>query len=70
MAYSEDPCMIAFGQSLYELSIKPLLRPPTNGSQLGYVVLGYEIDRQVAREVSEAAAAEVAFLVSRDVATT
>ena len=71
MAYSEDPCMIAFGQSLYELSIKPLyFGPPANGSQLGYVVLGYEIDRQVAREVSEAAAAEVAFLVNGDVAAT
>src|SRR5271168_3427384 len=23
MTYSEDPCMIAFGQSLYELSIQP-----------------------------------------------
>ena len=67
MVYSEDPCMIAFGRSLYELSIQPLyFGPPANGSQLGYVVLGYEIDRQVAREVSEAAAAEVAFLVNGD----
>ena len=71
MAYSEDPCMIAFGQNLYELSIKPLyFGPPENGSQLGYVVLGYAIDHQVAREVSEVAAAEVAFLVNADVAAT
>ena len=71
MAYSEDPCMIAFGQSLYELSIQPLyFGPPANGSQLGYVVLGYAIDHQVAREVSEAAAADVAFLVDGDIAAT
>ena len=71
MANSEDPCMIAFGQDLYELSIKPLyFGPPANGSQLGYVVLGYAIDHQVAREVSEAAAAEVAFLVNGDVSAT
>ena len=71
MAISEDPCMVAFGQNLYELSIKPLyFGPPANGSQLGYVVLGYAIDHQVAREVSEAAAADVAFLVNADVAAT
>ncbi len=71
MAYSEDPCMIAFGRSLYELSIQPLyFGPPANGSQLGYVVLGYAIDHQVVHEVSEAAAADVAFLVDGEVAAT
>ncbi len=71
MAYSDDPCMIAFGESLYELSTQPLyFGPPANRSQLGYVVLGYAIDRQVAREVSEAAAAEVAFLVDGEVSAT
>ncbi len=71
MAYSEDPCMIAFGQSLFELSIQPLyFGPPANGSQLGYVVLGYAIDHQVAREVSEAAAADVTFLVDGEIAAT
>jgi signal transduction histidine kinase len=71
MTYFEDPCMIVFGQSLYELSIQPLyFGPSVNRSQLGYVVLGYAIDHQVAREVSEAAAADVAFLVGEDVAAT
>jgi signal transduction histidine kinase len=71
MAYSEDPCMIAFGRSLYELSIQPLyFGPPANGSQLGYVVLGYAIDHQLAREVSEAAAADVTFLVDGETAAT
>jgi signal transduction histidine kinase len=68
MANSEESCRVAFGKSLYELSIRPLyFGPPSNGSQLGYVVIGYAIDQQVAREVSEAAEADVAFLVNGSV---
>ncbi len=71
MAISADPCMVALGRNLYELSIQPLyFGPPANGSQLGYVVLGYAMDHRVAREVSEAAAADVAFLVDGDIAAT
>jgi signal transduction histidine kinase len=71
MAYPEEACMIAFNDSLYELSIQPLyFGPPANGSYLGYVILGYSIDRRVASEVSAAAAADVAFLVNGEVAAT
>ncbi|HET6219868.1 MAG TPA: ATP-binding protein [Acidobacteriaceae bacterium] len=71
MTSAEEACMIAFGQSLYELSIQPLyFGPPANGSYLGYVIIGYAIDRQVAGEVSEAAAADVTFLVNGQVAAT
>ena len=71
MTSAEEGCMIAFGQSLYELSIQPLyFGPPENGSYLGYVIIGYAIDRQVASEVSEAAAADVTFLVNGQVAAT
>jgi signal transduction histidine kinase len=71
MVDPEEPCMIAFGQSLYELSIRPLyFGSPANDSQLGYVIIGYAIDHQVAREVSDAAAADVAFLVDGDVSAT
>src|ERR1700733_2106165 len=71
MTSAEEACMIAFGQSLYELSIQPLyFGPPENGSYLGYVIIGYAIDRQVAGEVSEAAAADVIFLVNGEVAAT
>ncbi len=70
-ANSDAPCMIAFNQSLYELSIQPLyFGPPANGSELGYVIIGNAIDQQVAREVSEAAAADVAFLVDGNVSAT
>jgi signal transduction histidine kinase len=71
MVDPEEPCLIAFGQSLYELSIRPLyFGSPANDSQLGYVIIGYAIDHQVAREVSDAAAADVAFLVDGDVSAT
>jgi len=71
MAEPEDPCLIAFGPSLYEVSIQPLyFGPPAHGSQLGYVVIGYAIDHQMAQQVSEAAAADVAFLVDGDVSAT
>src|SRR6202035_1620106 len=32
-----------------------------NGTQLGYLAMGYALDDRVARQVSQAAAAEVAF---------
>jgi signal transduction histidine kinase len=71
MANAEEACMIAFGQSLYELSIQPLyFGPPENGSYLGYVIIGYAVDRPVASEVSEAAAADVTFLINGEVAAT
>jgi signal transduction histidine kinase len=71
MTSAEEACMIAFGQSLYEVSIQPLyFGPPQNGSYLGYVIIGYAIDRKVASEVSEAAAADVTFLVNGQVAAT
>lgn len=68
MIESQDLCTIAFGPSLYVVSIQPLFfGPPANDSQLGYVIIGYAIDDQVARQVSEAAAAEVAFMVDGNV---
>jgi signal transduction histidine kinase len=71
MHSGEDTCMVAFEHSLYELSFQPLyFGPRANGSYLGYVVIGYAIDRQLAAEVSEAAAADVTFLVDGEVAAT
>jgi len=53
---------------LFEISTRPL----TFGSgqqmtALGYVTIGYELDERIAREVSEAAAAEVVFAVDGSV---
>ncbi|WP_150110537.1 ATP-binding protein [Granulicella mallensis] len=71
MVDAEETCMVAFGQSLYELSIQPVyFGPPANGSQLGYVIIGYAIDHAVARQVSEVASADVAFIVDGNVLAT
>jgi signal transduction histidine kinase len=71
MLHLEDICTIAFSKSLYELSLQPLyFGPPGNGSELGYVVIGYAIDQQVAHQLSEVASADVAFLIDGDVSAT
>ena len=71
MVDPDQPCMIAFGHSLYELSIQQLyFGSPANDSRLGYVIIGYAIGSQETQDVSEAAAAEVAILVDDEVAAT
>jgi len=68
LAHREEICTIAFSDRLYELSMQPLyFGPPGNGSELGDVVIGYAIDAQVAREISDVASADVAFLVESHV---
>ncbi|HTJ30361.1 MAG TPA: HAMP domain-containing sensor histidine kinase [Acidobacteriaceae bacterium] len=48
--------------TLYEIAVQPLIFGERNsGTALGYVAAGYAVDRNVAEQVSEAAAAEVAF---------
>jgi signal transduction histidine kinase len=64
----EQPTLLAFDRRLYEISIQPLVfGDKENGSQLGFVATGYAIDENVAREVSEAAAAEVTFTNGSDI---
>ena len=47
---------------LYEVFLQDIYFGPASGQQvLGYLVLGYEIDDRVAREVSQVSASEVAF---------
>ncbi len=71
MSSPHETCLVAFGPNLYQLSIEPLyFGPRTNGSQLGYVIIGYAIDENVARQISEVAAAEVAFLVNGAISAT
>jgi signal transduction histidine kinase len=65
----EEPVLLALEGRLYEVSTKPLLFGDA-GTQLGYVAVGYAIDEQVAREVSEAAAAEVAFVADGNLIAT
>lgn len=66
------PELMAFDRRLYAISLAPLwFGDRAHESDLGYVALGSPVDEHVAREVREAAAAEVAFTVDgRIVAST
>ena len=62
--HNPDPILLALDDRIYEISMQPLyFGPKEHGTLLGYVAVGYAIDEHVARAVSEAAAAEVAFTV-------
>lgn len=64
----EEPLLLPIGGHLYEISTQPLFfGARAEGSRLGFVAVGYAVDEQVAREVSEAAAAEVTFAVDGQV---
>jgi signal transduction histidine kinase len=71
LAGPDVPCMITIGPRVYVLAMQPLyFGPQANQSELGYVIIGYAIDDQVANEISEGAAAEVAFVVDNTVSAT
>jgi signal transduction histidine kinase len=58
----EMPFYLAVDGRLYEVATQPLIfGGANNGTPLGFLAVGYAIDEQVAREVSQAAEAEVAF---------
>lgn len=62
---SLDPHYVLIHDRLYETVSQPLyFGSPSNGTSLGYVAIGYEINDLVAQEVSQAAAAEVVFSVN------
>ena len=64
----EGAALLALDDRLYEISTQALyFGERAKGTQLGFVAVGYAIDEQVAREVSEAAAAEVTFAVGGQV---
>ena len=64
----EESVLLPIDHRLYEVSTQPLVfGSQVKGSQLGFVAIGYSVDEHVAREVSEAAAAEVTFTVGNEV---
>jgi signal transduction histidine kinase len=64
----EEPALLAFDRRLFEISTQPLVfGGKDGGSQLGFVAVGYAVDERVARQVSDAAAAEVTFTVGADI---
>jgi signal transduction histidine kinase len=59
----DEPMLLALDDHLYEIAMQPMwFGSRDKGTELGSVAVGYAIDDQVAREVSEAAAAEVVFI--------
>jgi signal transduction histidine kinase len=58
----EDSFYLVVDGSLYEMAAQPLIfGDRVSGSILGYIAVGYALDERVAQQVSQAAAAEVAF---------
>ena len=65
-AASAEPQYLLSGNRLYEVISAPLyFGSSAEGTLLGYVSIGYAIDDRVAREVGEAAAAQVVFARTR-----
>ena len=61
----QGPVLLQLDDRLYEVATQPLwFGGKGSGTQLGSVAIGYPIDSRVAREISEAAAAEVAFVAN------
>ena len=57
-----QPSFLIVRGSLYEVAVQPLyFGTAAAGTRLGYVLLGYAVDRQLAEEVSQATSAEVIF---------
>jgi signal transduction histidine kinase len=69
---ASDPSFLMMRGNLYEVAVQPLyFGAAAAGTRLGYVLLGYSVDRRLAEEVSQATSAEVIFYADgRMVATT
>jgi signal transduction histidine kinase len=70
LQHPEDSTLLVLDHRLYEVSTQPLVfGDQVSGSRLGFVAVGYAVDQSVAHEVSEAAAADVAFVAGGQVVT-
>src|SRR5579863_10579128 len=68
---SPQPSYVIVRGSLFEVAVQPLYFGPTGlGTRLGYVLLGYAVDRRLAEEVSQATSAEVIFYANRTMVAT
>jgi signal transduction histidine kinase len=66
-----DPSFVLMRGNLYEVAVQPLyFGNATAGTRLGYVLLGYAVDRRLAEEVSQATSAEVIFYVRQTMVAT
>jgi signal transduction histidine kinase len=68
LSHPEESTLLELDRRFYEISAQPLVfGNKDQGSQLGFVAVGYAVDERVALEVSEAAAAEVTFTLGDDI---
>ena len=66
-----QPTYLIMRGNLYEVAVQPLyFGAATTGTRLGYVLLGYAVDRRLAEEVSQATSAEVIFYANRAMVAT
>jgi signal transduction histidine kinase len=66
-----EPSYVLMRGNLYEVGVQPLyFGNATAGTRLGYVLLGYAVDRRLAEEVSQATSAEVIFYAKRTMVAT
>jgi signal transduction histidine kinase len=67
----EAPFYLSLGGRLYEVAAQPLIFGSAgSGTPLGFLAVGYAIDENVTREVSQAAEAEVAFAADGSIVAT
>lgn len=70
--HEEDSSHWWFGaHHLYQAFVQPIyFGPRTEGSLLGFLVIGYEIDNRLAREISKVAASQVVFSYGNEIVAT
>ncbi len=70
--HEEDSSHWWFGaHHLYQAFVQPIyFGSRTEGSLLGFLVIGYEIDNRLAREISKVAASQVAFSYGNEIVAT
>ena len=66
-----QPSYVIVRGNLFEVAVQPLyFGAAASGTRLGYVLLGYSVDRRLAEEVSQATSAEVIFYADRAMVAT
>ena len=66
-----EPTYVMVRGNLFEVAVQPLyFGRAASGTRLGYVLLGYSVDRRLAEEVSQATSAEVIFYADKDMVAT
>ena len=66
-----QPSYVIVRGNLFEVAVQPLFfGAAASGTRLGYVLLGYSVDRRLAEEVSQATSAEVIFYANKSMVAT